>query len=162
FVNGYRISWAKAALADPANGRLPILTIAYDAGFASLAPFNRAFRAEVGQSPRDYRARVLATERPIDPEKADRFRIRPKIQQNREDGQPRQELLSPTPGRVRGCHREQEANGRHGASDQSIPGLLADRAKRRPRALPHRRGRGLPHHLAGLAAATGRPEDSCP
>jgi AraC-like DNA-binding protein len=70
FVNGYRISWAKAALADSAKSRLPILTIAYDAGFASLAPFNRAFRAEVGQSPRDYRARVFATERPIDPKKS--------------------------------------------------------------------------------------------
>lgn len=70
FVNGYRIAWAKAALADPAKARLPILTIAYDAGFASLAPFNRAFRAEVGQSPSDYRMRILATERPIESEKS--------------------------------------------------------------------------------------------
>ena len=70
FVNGYRIAWAKAALADPAKARLPILTIAYDAGFASLAPFNRAFRADVGQSPSDYRMRILATERPIESEKS--------------------------------------------------------------------------------------------
>ena len=70
FVNGYRIAWAKAALADPTKARLPILTIAYDAGFASLAPFNRAFRAEVGQSPSDYRGRMLPTQRPIDPEKS--------------------------------------------------------------------------------------------
>ena len=70
FVNGYRIAWAKAALADPTKARLPILTIAYDAGFASLAPFNRAFRAEVGQSPSDYRGRMLPTERPIDLEKS--------------------------------------------------------------------------------------------
>jgi AraC-like DNA-binding protein len=70
FVNGYRIAWAKAALADPTKARLPILTIAYDAGFASLAPFNRAFRVEVGESPSDYRLRMLPTERPIDPEKS--------------------------------------------------------------------------------------------
>jgi AraC-like DNA-binding protein len=70
FVNGYRIAWAKAALADPTKTRLPILTIAYDAGFASLAPFNRAFRGEVGQSPSDYRLRMLASARPIDLEKS--------------------------------------------------------------------------------------------
>lgn len=55
FVNGYRIDAAKAALAAPENAQRTILEIAYDCGFASLAPFNRAFRAATGLSPRDFR-----------------------------------------------------------------------------------------------------------
>lgn len=59
FINGYRISEAKAALADPQDASTPILTIALDAGFASLGPFNRAFRAETGLTPSDYRRQAL-------------------------------------------------------------------------------------------------------
>jgi AraC-like DNA-binding protein len=56
FVNGYRIGDAKAALVDPGEVETPILTIALDSGFASLGPFNRAFKAETGLTPSDYRA----------------------------------------------------------------------------------------------------------
>jgi len=35
-----------------------VLEIAYDVGFASVGPFNRAFRAEFGQSPTEYRYMV--------------------------------------------------------------------------------------------------------
>jgi AraC-like DNA-binding protein len=55
FLNGYRIAEAKAALADPAQAAVPVLTIALDAGFQSLPPFNRAFKTETGQTPSDYR-----------------------------------------------------------------------------------------------------------
>jgi AraC-like DNA-binding protein len=55
FLNGYRIAEAKAALADPAQAAVPILTIALDAGFQSLPPFNRAFKAETALTPSDYR-----------------------------------------------------------------------------------------------------------
>lgn len=55
FLNHHRIAEAKAMLADPAHVDLPILTIAMDLGYASLAPFNRAFREEAGQAPSDYR-----------------------------------------------------------------------------------------------------------
>lgn len=55
FLNRYRIADAKAALADPAQAAVPILTIALDAGFNSLGPFNRAFKAETGMTPTDYR-----------------------------------------------------------------------------------------------------------
>lgn len=55
FVNGYRIEAARAALADPARARATVLEIAYEVGFASLGPFNRAFRAGTGQSPTEYR-----------------------------------------------------------------------------------------------------------
>lgn len=60
FVNGYRLAHAKAELADPENARIPILTIALDSGFSSLAPFNRAFRAAEGVTPSEYRAARLA------------------------------------------------------------------------------------------------------
>jgi AraC-like DNA-binding protein len=59
FINGYRIRAAQAALADPARGRDTILAIAYEAGFASLATFNRVFRDAVGDTPSDYRAKML-------------------------------------------------------------------------------------------------------
>jgi AraC-like DNA-binding protein len=55
FVNFYRIADAKAALADPAQVDVPILTIALDAGFNSLGPFNRAFKAETGVTPSEFR-----------------------------------------------------------------------------------------------------------
>ena len=45
FLNGYRLDDVMTALADPAQEAVPILTIALDAGFQSLGPFNRAFKA---------------------------------------------------------------------------------------------------------------------
>jgi AraC-like DNA-binding protein len=56
FLNGYRLAEVKAALADPAQREVPILTIALDAGFGSLGPFNRAFREAEGMTPTAYRA----------------------------------------------------------------------------------------------------------
>jgi AraC-like DNA-binding protein len=55
FLNQYRLADAKEALADPAQIEVPILTIALDAGFASLGPFNRAFKAATGMTPSEYR-----------------------------------------------------------------------------------------------------------
>lgn len=60
FLNQYRLAEAKAALADPEQARTPILTIAMDAGYASLATFNRAFKAEEDVTPSAYRAKALA------------------------------------------------------------------------------------------------------
>lgn len=59
FINSYRIKSAQAALADPAQARRTILEIAYASGFASLGPFNKAFRDRTGESPSEYRARLL-------------------------------------------------------------------------------------------------------
>lgn len=53
-INHHRIRRAKALLADPAY-RGSILEIAFDCGFGSLGPFNRAFRDEVGMTPRAFR-----------------------------------------------------------------------------------------------------------
>jgi AraC-like DNA-binding protein len=59
FVNRYRIEDAKSALADPEQAEVPILTIALDAGFRSLGPFNRAFKAETCMTPTDYRIYIM-------------------------------------------------------------------------------------------------------
>ncbi len=56
FLNGYRLAEVKSALADPSQKEVPIITIALDAGFGSLGPFNRAFRDAEGMTPREYRA----------------------------------------------------------------------------------------------------------
>ena len=56
FLNGYRLAEVKQALSDPTQREVPILTIALDAGFGSLGPFNRAFRDAEGMTPSEYRA----------------------------------------------------------------------------------------------------------
>jgi AraC-like DNA-binding protein len=45
-------------LGDPARADRPILLIAFDCGFASVGPFNRAFKAETGLTPRMFRRRA--------------------------------------------------------------------------------------------------------
>lgn len=55
FLNSYRLDEVREALADPTQRTVPILTIALDAGFGSLAPFNRAFREAEGMTPSAYR-----------------------------------------------------------------------------------------------------------
>jgi AraC-like DNA-binding protein len=55
FLNEHRIAEAKAALADPTQAEVPVITIAMDAGFQSLGPFNRAFKADTGVTPTEYR-----------------------------------------------------------------------------------------------------------
>ncbi|MEO0883098.1 MAG: AraC family transcriptional regulator [Pseudomonadota bacterium] len=60
FLNGYRLTYAKSVLSNPEQARLPVLTIAMDAGFGSLAPFNRAFKAAEGITPTAFRAKALA------------------------------------------------------------------------------------------------------
>ena len=55
YVNEFRLREAQAALRDPLQSHLPILTIALTAGFQSIGPFNRAFKALTGQTPSEYR-----------------------------------------------------------------------------------------------------------
>jgi AraC-like DNA-binding protein len=59
FVNGYRLAYAKAALADPNRGRETILAIAYESGFAALQTFNRVFKEAEGDTPSGYREKRL-------------------------------------------------------------------------------------------------------
>lgn len=60
FLNHYRVKSVQVDMANPAHYRTPILTLAMDVGYNSLAPFNRAFKAETGQTPSDYRRDLLA------------------------------------------------------------------------------------------------------
>jgi AraC-like DNA-binding protein len=59
FVNGYRLTHAKAALADPGRGRETVLAIAFEAGFAALPTFNRVFKDAEGDTPSGYREKHL-------------------------------------------------------------------------------------------------------
>lgn len=61
FLNSYRIPEAQQALADPAQVRKPVLTIALDLGYGSLGPFNRAFKTATGQTPTEYRQQALVS-----------------------------------------------------------------------------------------------------
>lgn len=60
FVNGFRLAEATAALADSSKRELPVLTIALTAGFQSIGPFNRAFKAATGLTPTEFRRKKLA------------------------------------------------------------------------------------------------------
>ncbi|WP_375775633.1 helix-turn-helix domain-containing protein [Bradyrhizobium sp. ma5] len=60
FVNEHRLREAREALSDPAQSRVPVLTIALDAGWGSIGPFNRAFKGQTGQTPTEFRRRALA------------------------------------------------------------------------------------------------------
>lgn len=55
FLNGYRLDEVMAALVDASKADVTILTIALDAGFQPIGPFNRAFKARTGVTPSDYR-----------------------------------------------------------------------------------------------------------
>ena len=55
FLNTYRIAEACRLLADPASAELPIVRIAFDLGYQSLATFNQAFREITGTTPSAFR-----------------------------------------------------------------------------------------------------------
>jgi AraC-like DNA-binding protein len=55
FVNARRIEAAKAALGDPARAHTTLAALAYELGFGSLGPFNRAFKEAAGQTPSEWR-----------------------------------------------------------------------------------------------------------
>ena len=71
FLNRYRIEEAKAALADAGQKEVPVLTIAMDAGFQSLGPFNRAFRAATDLTPTEFRRFAMAKSASLLPGKSD-------------------------------------------------------------------------------------------
>lgn len=60
FINRARIEAACNMLRDPEHMHTTMLEIAYDVGFSSMGPFNRAFRSEMGRSPTEYRRSVLS------------------------------------------------------------------------------------------------------
>lgn len=60
YVNALRVAHAKTLLRESGVTTRSILLIALDSGFASLGPFNRAFKADTGMTPRTYRTTSLA------------------------------------------------------------------------------------------------------
>jgi AraC-like DNA-binding protein len=61
FLNSYRLDEVLGWLADASQDHTPILTLALDAGFTSIGPFNRAFRARTGVTPSEYRRRARSS-----------------------------------------------------------------------------------------------------
>lgn len=59
FLHEHRLRDASRRLRDPAEQRLPILTIALEAGYGSIGPFNRAFKARFGVTPSGYRRQIF-------------------------------------------------------------------------------------------------------
>ena len=64
FVNARRIEAAKQVLANPGEARRTIASIAFDLGFGSLGPFNRAFKEETGETPTEWRRRAMGSAEP--------------------------------------------------------------------------------------------------
>src|SRR5262249_54345619 len=62
FVNAHRIAAAKALLADPTNARKSVSAIAFDLGFGSLGPFNRAFKEVAGVTPTEFRKAAVGVD----------------------------------------------------------------------------------------------------
>ena len=60
FLNARRIEAAMTALAAPDNARASISALAFDLGYGSLGPFNRAFKDVTGLTPSAWRLKALA------------------------------------------------------------------------------------------------------
>ncbi|HEY2356855.1 MAG TPA: helix-turn-helix domain-containing protein [Phenylobacterium sp.] len=59
FLNASRIAAAKRRLADPGEARTTVAAIAFDLGYGSLGPFNRAVRTATGATPTEWRRQAL-------------------------------------------------------------------------------------------------------
>lgn len=55
FINGYRVREVANRMKTTEFAQTPVLTLALDAGFRSMAPFNRAFKDTFGRTPSEYR-----------------------------------------------------------------------------------------------------------
>jgi AraC-like DNA-binding protein len=64
YVNARRIEAAKRILSDPAQARTTIAAIAFDLGFGSLGPFNRAFKEATGATPTEWRKQAFEAASP--------------------------------------------------------------------------------------------------
>jgi|CXWL01.1.fsa_nt_gi AraC-like DNA-binding protein len=64
YLNTHRIAAAKQRLSDPGQARTTVAAIAFELGFGSIGPFNRAFREETGRTPTQWRAEALGKKPP--------------------------------------------------------------------------------------------------
>lgn len=60
FANSYRIKEAIELLKDHRQSKLTVLEVAYQTGFNSIGPFNRAFKRTTGLTPTEFRKRHSA------------------------------------------------------------------------------------------------------
>ena len=65
FVNARRIEAAKRMLGDPAQARTTVAAVAFELGFGSLGPFNRAFKEVTGVTPTQWRRQTVENGSPI-------------------------------------------------------------------------------------------------
>ncbi len=61
FINAFRVKEAMRLLRDEESGSKTILTIAFEAGFASKSTFNAVFKTESGETPSVYRRHIVQT-----------------------------------------------------------------------------------------------------
>lgn len=59
YINDHRVGAAREILSDPAHAGKTIATVAFDLGYGSLGPFNRAFRELAGMTPTEWRQRAF-------------------------------------------------------------------------------------------------------
>ena len=62
FINSLRVEYARKLLESPSNHHWTILVVALESGFASIGPFNRAFKAEYGCTPYEYKQKYSSDE----------------------------------------------------------------------------------------------------
>lgn len=62
FVNHLRVQHACELLTSADTQHWPVLVIGLESGFASVGPFTRAFKAETGLAPGEFRARLRAAD----------------------------------------------------------------------------------------------------
>lgn len=62
YVNQLRIKHAQTLLADSDKSAWPVLVVGLESGFASVGPFNRAFKAMTGYTPNQYRQKLKQAE----------------------------------------------------------------------------------------------------
>jgi len=60
FLHRYRIEEARTVLSDPARSHVGVAQVAYQVGYRSLGPFNKAFKELTGATPTEFRAARLA------------------------------------------------------------------------------------------------------
>jgi AraC-like DNA-binding protein len=65
FVNARRIEAAKRLLGDPAKVKTTVAAVAFELGFGSLGPFNRAFKEATGHTPTEWRRKSFEQASPI-------------------------------------------------------------------------------------------------
>lgn len=64
FINSHRVEAAKTMLGNINDARKTVSSIAFDLGFGSLGPFNRAFKEATGVTPTEWRRKTLGRDEP--------------------------------------------------------------------------------------------------